>query len=669
MWRYNILFLLILGGCFHALAQTVAFSASPSASKIGVKDYLQVTFTLTNLDNISDFRPSGFGDFDKVNGPFQQQSMSITNGARSSSISLTYVLHPKHEGKLTIPPAIAKDNAGHNYYTNALVIEVVPGSLAQQQQPRQQNNPFGDDDDPFQQIAAQMQRMNQMHQRMMQQAQPQQMAPQQQRGGQQPQQAQADAPVNDAEISKDLFIRVTVDKSKVHVGEQITTSYKLYSRLPMQVAISKLPALNGFWTSDFDIPKMPKPMEEVVNGKKYQVFLLKKSALFPQEAGTLELDPAEAKGQARVVQQVKRKVSDLFNDPFGSGTLMMNDPFFNNAVFNTMAYKDVAVHLKSTPVKITVTPLPEKEKPEGFGGAVGSFTFTSKLDKQELTTDDVANLTLNITGSGNFKLIEAPKLNLPNGINTYDPQVIDTITGRSTTISGSKIITYDITPQTPGDYTIPPISFSYFNPTLGAYTTIKTQPFTLHVKPGKNPTGNKVNPALAALKDIHDIKATPLDNLGLMSKPLMLSPIYMSMYLLPLIAFFGMIVWRRKNDELENNSMLMRNKRANKEALKRLVTAKALMLQKQRKLFYEEISKAIWLYLSDKLGIPLSSLSRDTAIAALIDRKVPDLLHRQFNDLVWECETALYATGGSKPLENTYDDAVKLIGDFEDTIA
>ncbi len=667
MWRYNIVFLLILGGCWHSLAQTISFTASPSASKIGVKDYLQVTFTLTNLDNIADFRPTGFGDFDKVNGPFQQQSMSITNGARSNSISLTYVLHPKHEGKLNIPPAYAKDNAGHSYTTNALTIDVVAGSLAPKQQPRQMNNPFDDDDDPFQQMAAQMQRMNQMHQRMMQQAQPQQMQPQAQRGAQ-PGQQQADAPVNDAEINKDLFIRVSVDKNKVHVGEQITTSYKLYSRLPMQVAISKLPALNGFWTSDFDIPKMPKPMEEVVDGKKYQVFLLKKSALFPQEAGTLELDPAEAKGNARVVQQVKRKVSDLFNDPFGNGTLMMNDPFFNNAVFNTMAYKDVPVHLKSTPVKITVTPLPETGKPEGFGGAVGNFTFTGKLDKQDLTTDDVANITLNITGSGNFKLIEAPKLSLPNGVNTYDPQVIDTITGRSTTISGSKIITYAITPQTPGDYTIPPVSFSYFNPATGAYTTLKTQAYTLHVKPGKNPTGNKVNPAVV-LKDIHDIKATPLDGLALMSKPLMLSPIYMTMYLLPLVAFFGMIVWRRKNDELANNSMLMRNKRANKVALKRLITAKTLMLQNQRKPFYEEISKAIWLYLSDKLGIPLSSLSRDTAVAALIERKVPDLLHRQFNDLIWECETALYATGGSKPLQNTYDDAVKLIGDFEDIIS
>ncbi len=667
MWRCNILFLLTLGVCCHALAQNIAFIASASSPKIGVKDNLQVTFTIRNVEGLSGFNPAGFGDFVQVAGPYQSTEMSFNNGARSTSVSLTYVVRPKHEGKLNIPAAIAKDGAGHSYQSNPLTIEVVPGSLAPPQQARRpMNNPFGDDDDPFQQMAAQMQRINQMQQQMMQRAQqPSAMqAPQRQQQATQ----QDAAPVNDAEIKNDLFIKVTVDKSKVNVGEQVTTSYKLYSRVPMQVAISKLPALNGFWTQDFEIPKMPKPTEEIIDGKKYQVFLLKKSALFPQEAGTLELDPAEAKGSARIIQQIKRRMSDIVNDPFGNGTLMMNDPFFNNAVFNTTAYKDVPVHLKSSPVKITVTPLPEKGKPEGFGGAVGNFTFTGKLDKQELTTDDVANITLNITGSGNFKIIEAPKLSLPNGINTYDPQVIDTITGRSTTISGSKIITYAITPQTPGDYTIQPIAFSYYNPSTGAYTTLHTQAFTMHVKPGKHPAGTRTAGAPPTLKDIHDIAMAPQSGLGTLRKPLMLSASYMAMYLLPMLAFIGMVVWRKKNDELSDNSLLMRNKRANKVALKRLVTAKELLAQNQRKPFYEEISKAIWLYLSDKLGIPLSSLSRETAIAALIERKVPDVMHRQFNDLIWECETALYATGGSKPLSSTYDDAVKLIGDFEGTI-
>lgn len=248
----------------------------------------------------------------------------------------------------------------------------------------------------------------------------------------------------------------------------------------MQMSISKLPNLDGFWTQDFDIPRQAKPTEEILDGKKYQVFLLKKSAIFPQQVGTLELDPAEAKGVARIVQQVQRRMSD----PFGNGTLMMNDPFFNNAFYNTLAYRDVQVNIKSNPLKITVLPLPDKDKPEDFGGAVGHFNITSKTDKTELTTDDVATLTLVISGSGNLKLIEAPKLELPNGLNTYDPQIRDTITGRSTIISGSKIVKYAITPNIAGDYVIPSVSFSYYSPEKGTYVTEKTEPIKIQVKPG-----------------------------------------------------------------------------------------------------------------------------------------------------------------------------------------
>ena len=664
MWRCNILFLLLLGVCCHALAQNVAFIAAPSSPKMGVKDQVQVTFTIRNVDNLTELRPTGFGDFVHVDGPFQSQSMSFNNGARSSSITLTYVLQPRHEGKLTIPPATAKDASGHTYQSNSVTIEVVPGSLAPPQQRRQNNSPFGDDEDPFLAMQQQLQRIQQLQQQQMQ-ARMQQMQGGRQAQPQQPQQQQAqnEPPINDAQLKKDLFIRVAVDKSKVHVGEQITTSYKLYSRVPMQVAISKLPSLNGFWTQDFEIPKQPKPTEEIIDGQKYQVFLLKKSALFPQQAGILELDPAEAKGAARILQNVRRKLADAFG-----GTLMMNDPFFNNAMYNAVAYKDVNVHLQSTPVKITVTPLPEKGKPENFGGAVGNFTISSKIDKQDLTTDDVATVTLNITGSGNLKLIEAPKLKLPNGINTYDPQIIDTITGRSTTISGSKIITYAITPQTAGDYEIPSIEVSYFNPQSGSYTTMHTEPMKLHVKPGKHYNPTHVAENTIALKDIHEISSQPIKKFNIDSKPLLLTPGYWSMYALPVLAFLGLIVWRKRNDELSKDTVLLRSRRANKIALQRLVTAKQLLAKNSSKPFYEEISKAIWLYLSDKLSIPLSALSRETATDALTARKVPADIQKHFESVIWECETALYATGGSNKMAHTYEAAVKVISDLEDVI-
>jgi len=297
---------------------------------------------------------------------------------------------------------------------------------------------------------------------------------------------------------------------------------------------------------------------------------------------------------------------------------------------------------------------------------VGKFSVSDKIDKQELTTDDVATLTLNITGSGNLKLIEAPKLNLPNGLNTYDPQITDTITGRSTTISGSKIVSYVVTPQTPGDYDIPAVSFTYFNPQTGSYETELTQPIKLHVKPGKHFSPVQSADNRSALSDIHDIVKQPLGKIIPRNQPVLFTPTYWSMYAFPLLTFVGLLVWKRRDEEQSKDSAMLRRKRANRIALQRLATAKKLLLQQSKKPFYEEISKAIWLYLSDKLSIPLSSLSRDTAMEAMSKLKVPATLQVNLENVFRECETALYASGGSEQMTNTYEDAIKVISDLED---
>ena len=661
IWRHSVVSLLMIGIASCAFAPNVVFTGQASAGRMGIKDNVQVEYTIRDAQNVQTMTPPASNDFDVVGGPYTTHSVNSSFNGRtnvtSESITRTYVMHPRREGTLTIPPVIAKDAEGHTYQSNAVVIQVVPGTLAQQRRAQQQD-PFGGDD-----ALAMMQRMNQQMQQLQQQMmqpQPQQQQQQQQQTQQPQQHAQADA-ADEAEIKKNMFIKVEVDKTKVHVGEQITTSYKLYVRdLAMNASISKLPSLNGFWTQDFEIPRQPKPEIEELDGKKYQVFLLKKSALFPQQTGTLELDPAEARGVARIVKQERHKMSDMFR-----GTLMMNDPAFNNSYYNTMAYKDVEWKLESTPVKITVTALPEKDKTADYGGAVGKFSIGSKIDKQELTTDDIATLTLTITGSGNLKLIEPPKLNLPNGLNTFDPQITDTITGRSTTISGSKIITYVISPHSPGDYEIPATSFTYFNPQTGAYITAHTQPFKLQVKAGKRYT-----PVAAghenSLKDIHDIAKVPLANITLRSKPLLFTGTYWSMFAFPLLAFIGLVVWKRRDEELSKNTVLLRSKRANKVALQRLATAKTYLQQNEKTPFYEEISKATWLYLSDKLNIPLSALSRDTAAEAMSTRNVPGAVQKHLEDVIWECETALYASGGSQKMAYIYDEAIKVISDLED---
>lgn len=639
---------LAIAGVFRAHAQDVVFSAAASAGKIGIEDQVQVQYTIRDAQDLQSLGPRQeiTNDFHIVGGPYQSSgtNVSIVNGkmTQSQSLTVTYILQPKRKGKLTIPAAIARDAKGDSYQSNALSLEVVDGSLAQQRQQQRGYDPFSDD--PFEAIMRQRQRQMQ--------------AMQQQRQQQPPAETEA-ANVN---LDKDLFIKVVVDKSKVYVGEQITASYKLYARLPMNVAISKLPSLNGFWTQDFEMPGGKiTPVEEIINGQRYQVFTLKKSALFPQQTGTLELDPAEAEGVARIVQKTKQR-DPFFDDPFFN-SFFMDDPFADE-FFGRTAYRDVKVKLKSKPVKIEVLPVPETGKPESYTGAVGNFTITTNLDKAEITTDDIANFKLIINGSGNIKLIEAPTLKLPNGLTAYDPVVLDTITGRTTTISGNKTITYPISPRTPGDYSIPSVSFTYFNPQSGKYVTINTNPVKLHVKPGDNYTAGNTR---TARTDIHNISTKPIEQLKTQPKPLILSPGYWSAYALPVLAFLGLLVWRRREEELSKDSVLLRNRRASKVALKRLSTAQKLLLKNERTPFYEEISKAIWLYLSDKLSIPLSSLSKENVWDALNNRDINTQLQQELEKVMTECETALYAgTGGTQQMNSTYNEAVNIISKLEE---
>ena len=661
----------VLSGSYAALAQNGRFTVSAGANRIGIKDQVEINYQLQDIGNMSRLEQVPFQDFAVVQGPmtFQQSSISYNNNnqaVQSTTLQITYVVRPLRTGKLVIPPATMRDAAGHTIQSGGMTIDVIPGSVVsgQQQRRQQMNDPFGDDD-AFLNMQRQMAQQQAMLQRMMgAQMQQRQVSGAQQRQQQQPQQQQPQVSAAGTINPKDIFIKVSVDKSNVHIGEQVTALYKLYARIPMQVGISKLPALNGFWTQDFEIPHQAKPVDEVIDGQHYQVFLLKKSALFPQQSGTLVLDPAEAQGTARIIQRAPRNPFE--NDPFFQqtfgGSLMMNDPFFNNSFFNNATYKDVPAHLKSTPVNITVTALPDANKPAGYGNAVGNFTIQGKMDKSSLTTDDAATYQLTISGTGNIKLIEAPKLNLPTGLDTYEPKIIDTITGRTETISGSKIITYTIAPHTPGDYTIPPVAFSYYNPQTGSYTTLQTEPQHLHVTAG---THYKPAATAVALKDIRDNDNTT-PTFGPASKPLVYSPGYWSLYALPLLSFFGFIIWKKRNDEEEQDVVGTRARKANKVALKRLVTAQQYLQQGKQTPFYDEVSKAIWLYLSDKLHLPLAHLSKESATQALNARKVPAATLQQLDVLLQHCEVALYApTGGEQGMQHTYQNAVSLISTLE----
>lgn len=635
-------------------AQETIFSAKPSANKVGVEDPFQVDFTIRSGASVSNFTPPDFTGFRVLGGPIQssRSSVSIINGrqTRSSAITLTYVLQALRPGKFSISPASISIN-GIQYRSNPVELEVVKGHLAAA--PRAQgNDPFSDpffdgDDDPIEAMRRQQQQMQQLLRQRAQRM-------QQQYSDQHTQMADLD----EKNLHKNIFIKVTVDKTHPHVGEQLTASYKLYTRLPMNMSLTQLPSLNGFWSEDFEIPNPPKPHEEIVDGKAYQVFLLKKSALFPQQAGPLTLDPAKAEGVVRVIRKVRGQ-NPFGNDPL-AGSLFMDDPLFNDDFFSGYDYKDVKTNLSSQPVTIRVEPLPEQNRPAGFTGAVGHFTIHTELDTSVLSTDGGGNFRVVIAGSGNLKLIGEPQIDFPAGLGAMDAQVADTILSRNPTINGRKIFSYNLSPQQPGAYMVPVITFSYFDPVSSRYQTLTTRPVTVKVVQGSTYVAVKKDvPA-----DIHNIKQGPLS--GKSGHPLFLTTAgYWSLYGVSLLVFGLFWFSEKRKRVISSDTGAWKKKTANKVAWKRLSEARKL-LSRQDTVFYEEVSKAIWLYLSDKLNIPISALSRENITEKLADRQVPAKHIGEVHQLISECEMALYSrSGGRQQREHTLTAASDLIATLE----
>jgi hypothetical protein len=318
------------------------------------------------------------------------------------------------------------------------------------------------------------------------------------------------------------------------------------------------------------------------------------------------------------------------------------------------------VKLKSKPVVVDVKPLPAHDKPTHHGGAVGEFTVKAKVDKKLISTYDMLNYQVAISGTGNIKLITPPSLNLPSGLTATEPQITDTVTHRDVAIGGSKVITYTISADTPGNYVIPSLPFSYFNPESGSYVTINTDPVTVQVTRGRNKTDD------GQPDDIHQIATGPLSGNGF-SAPLLLTTGYWSAYAVPALAFLGLVFWRRREEEQSKEQEGNKGIYANKVALKRLASAEHFMQTNDQKAFYDSVSKAIWLYLSDKLNIPLSELSHERAHMAMTERNISASLQQQANRLLEECEIALYAnTGGNMQMSQTYQQAVTIISQLEE---
>ncbi|MDE3185343.1 MAG: protein BatD [Bacteroidota bacterium] len=443
----------------------VKFSVVCPQKKIGKKDLLQIQFKVENASSVDEINPPSFNNFTVVSGPNQEQSTSNINGKVSGYVSLGYSLAPTSTGTFTIGPATAEAD-GKQLKTDPVTITVVNGSLAQSQpNTSQQNLP------PFPNLNFDFPPEPVTHQFDDYILKPGE---------------------NVAEkTAKNLFIKLDVNKKSCYVGEPIVATYELYTRLPSETTITDAPSFNGFSVNDLDINS--NSALENYNGRKYNVYTIRKVELYPLQAGNITLGSMTASNKITFVK------SQYLNKQDNSGFFDMFQNFGSDAI-PPGGIVEKNVILKSTPEVITIKPLPTENKPQGFRGAVGDFSISASLEKNNITTDDAGTLKLTITGKGNIQLINAPSINWPNGIDGYDAKITDNVDRKQVPMQGSKTFSYPFTVSKPGTFTIDSIAFSYFDPSSSTYKILRTASLQVNVKKGKGISQNSVTSSPNASK-------------------------------------------------------------------------------------------------------------------------------------------------------------------------
>jgi hypothetical protein len=579
-----------------------SFSASVSSPTVGLNGQLEVSFTFkgaSNLNGLRNFKAPDMSKFGVLSGPNQSQSMQIINNTVSASLTLSYYLLAKEIGTQTIGPA-SVELGGKTYKTQPLKITVVKG-VAQAQKKGQSG--------------------------------------------------QADA-VTSQNIGENLFIRAVADKQNVQKGEQVTVTYKLYTRLNIAAPqVAKLPQYQGFWSEEIDMPKIINMTQETLNGKRYNVAVLKKAALFPSQSGQLSVTPLELNIPVQVPKPRRRS-----NDPFEE---FFNDPFFNQA--QRVDYK-----AKSNTIKINVAPQPGNA-PKSFNGAVGKFQFDASIDKKTVKVNEPVTLRFTISGTGNIKLADMPELTLPAGFEKYDPKITDDVS-RVGVISGKKVIEYLVVPRAEGKREIPPIEFSYYNPAQRKYVTLSSPAFELNVERGSYSQGGAIGKEDVKILN-EDIRFIKVNNSGV-SKDfgyVVFSFLFWLLVLLPVIGLFVFIRWAKKNEALNADIRMLRYRKAEKMARKRLKTAEKSLAENKSEKFYSDISLAIFGYLEDKLHMPKSEFTIDGATQLLQQMQLPEELSAEVKERLVKCEFARFAPDGSlnTAMNEMYKDTVDTIVKLE----
>ena len=564
-----------------SLEAQVSFTASADAKEIVKGGYLEVTFTLANA-NGAQFKPPSFKNFKVAGGPSTSRNSSWINGKATSSTGYTYTLLADKIGTKTIGPASIKVG-NKTLNTRPLQVKVVKGRKVA-----------------------------------------------------------SGATVN---IEDQVFIRAEPSVNEARIGQQILLDYKLYTQINIEsYNITSEPEYDGFYAqniSRFD----GKIVKEVINGVQYSTKILRRVALYPQQAGLMTINPMSSR--LGIVDETKPKQRRSF--------------FFNRNLkqFN----------INTQTVQINVKPLPGNAPPT-FSGAVGNYGMQVQMDKNKLTTDDAITLQVTITGNGDIKRLQPPKLELDDNLEVYEPNILDEKEVEQQGQNyGQKILEYLILPKEPGRYQIAP-EFTFFDTDSLAYRTLRPRVFNVFVSKG---TGkSKVQSDLAENDKLNgDIKFIKTDsNLSKAGSYFYGSPFFWVLFSLPMFLLGGVVVKKQLDaNKPEIDQTLLKSQQAQKHAEEKLATAKKYLSENKGKPFYDEVSRAMFGYVGDKLNMPPSEFSKQNIAEKLDSLNVNQDHISKFTEIVKTAEMALFAgMDNNASMSKVYADALDMVAKIEGEI-
>ena len=581
-------FVLCLCHSFGVQAQGVSAQVSSKKVQVGVAFEYAVVITV----NATNFVPPNLKDFDVVSGPNQSSSVQYVNGVMSQQLTISYGLVAKKEGKFTIG-ASSIMASGQKLETAPISIEAVKGAVS---------NASASDED-------------QKH--------------------------------SNKVSGSDLFIRTATSKNKCFLGEQITITQKVYSRLQI-IGFQKFaqPTYDGFYSQAQESTSKGQLATENIDGINYYTYELFRTVGIANKSGKISLSPVE--GDVVVRKQSQAKPRNVFEQFFGGAS-----------------YEDIPVSVKSRALTIEVMPLPEKNKPQGFNGAVGEFNCKVQVNRNELKANEAFNLKMTLTGKGNIKLLDAPKLNLPESFESYEPKITEG--------TGSKTFDYLIIPRSEGEYVINGIDFSYFNLNTKNYVTIPTSDIKIKVLPPEaSAQGTQIYTPQNQVKETeNDIRYIKKGNFTLQKTELEFfnSGLHVLLLLICIFSLGFAIFMRRNYIKSNSNVVLVKERKAAKVAKKQLQIAEQLMIQNNKDGFYTEVLLALNNYVGNKLNLPVADLSREQIQTSLTKRKVQTSLIEKLLDTIQKSEFAKYAPGAvSGDLNSVYKDTAQLITELEEQL-